>query len=50
MELDMPYFMKNKDWYYFDPEDWMYKLTDQATEKARESYNQFYKDLSEGHP
>ena len=50
MQLDIPYFMSNKDWYYFDPKDLMYKLTDQATDKAIESYNQFYKDLSGGRP
>jgi hypothetical protein len=37
-----PYFMKNKDWYYFDKEEWRYKLTDKATKEAIESYNKFY--------
>ena len=37
-----PYFMKNKDWYYFDKEEWCYKLTDKATKEAIESYNKFY--------
>ncbi len=34
----MPYYMTNKDWYYFDPRDYRTKLTDKATQKALESY------------
>ena len=43
--LDRPYFMNNKEWYYWDEKDWKYKLTDKATEKAKESYIEFYKLL-----
>lgn len=46
MTLDEPYFMTNKDWFYFDDAEWCYKLTDKAPEKARESYNQFYDELN----
>lgn len=38
-----PYFMKNSEWYYFDEEEWCYKLTDKAPEKARKSYEEFYR-------
>ncbi len=37
-----PYFMKNKEWYYHDPKEWKYKLTDKAPPKARKSYEEFY--------
>lgn len=43
--LDMPYFMTNKDWYYFDGE--RFALTEQAPDEAKESLEQFYKDEQE---
>lgn len=46
--LDMPYFMNNPDWYYFDYEVKKYKLTDKAPQKAKDSYKEFYKALKEG--
>jgi len=45
MTVNEPYFLSNKKWYYFDEEEWRYKLTDKATEEAIESYNEFYKQL-----
>ena len=39
--LDMPYFMENEDWYYFDGEKFV--LTDKAPEKAKKSLDDFYK-------
>jgi len=45
--LDRPYFMENKEWYYWDKEEWKYKLTDKAPQKAIESYNEFYKNIKE---
>lgn len=39
---EIPYFMRNEDWYYFDEEEFRYKLTDKATPEAVESYNSFY--------
>lgn len=45
MVIDMPYFMTNKEWYYFDEEEFCYKLTDKATEKAKKSYKEFYNQL-----
>lgn len=47
MTLDKPFFMSNADWYYFDEEEWKYKLTDKAPQKAIDSYNEFYKMLEE---
>ena len=38
--IEMPYFMTNKEWYYYDGE--MLKLTDKAPKKAIESYKEFY--------
>ena len=41
---EKPYFMENKAWYYFDEEEWCYKLTDMAPKEAKESYEEFYKE------
>lgn len=46
MILKKPYFMKNKEWYYWDENEWKYKLTDKASQEAIESYKKFYKDLN----
>ena len=43
MTYDEPYFMSNKDWYYYDPNELKYKLTDKAPPEAIESYEEFYK-------
>lgn len=48
MYLSEPYFMNNKEWFYFDEKDFCYKLTDKATEKAKESYELFYDELEKG--
>lgn len=37
--------MENEEWFYFDEEEFRYKLTDKATEKARKSYEEFYELL-----
>lgn len=39
---DRPYFLKNKEWYYFDEKNHCYVLTDKATEKARKSFKDYY--------
>lgn len=39
---DMPYFMENEEWYYFDYKKGKFVLTDKAPEKAVESYKDFY--------
>ena len=45
MTLDKPYFMTNRDWYYFDEKEFCYKLTEAAPPKAQESYKEFYAEL-----
>ena len=40
-----PYFMENKDWYYYGVKTGRYKLTDKAPQKAVDSYNKYYKQL-----
>ena len=37
-----PYFLQNPEWYYFDEDEWKYKLTEKATEEAKKSYKEFY--------
>ena len=46
--LDRPYFLENEEWYYYDYEELKYKLTDKATQKAIESYKEFYKEATNG--
>lgn len=43
---EQPYFMSNKDWYYFDESKCCYKLTAAAPEKASQSYKEFYNALN----
>lgn len=47
MILKKPYFMKNKEWYYYDTKEYKYKLTDKAPREAIESYKEFYKKIEE---
>lgn len=47
--LDRPYFMENEKWYYFDAEDFKFKLTEEAPQKAVESYKEFYEALEKEH-
>lgn len=43
-----PYFLSNKEWFYFDEQAFCYKLTDKAPKEAVKSYKGFYKgDLRE---
>ena len=44
MRTQEPYFMKDPEWYYHDEDDFCYKLTDKAPQKAIESYKEFYSD------
>ena len=44
--VPQPYFMKNKDWYFFDKSTFTCKLTNKAPKKAIDSYNEFYKILN----
>ena len=43
--VDMPYFMENEEWFYFDSSEKIYKLTDMAPKKARDSYKEFYSEI-----
>lgn len=45
--MDVPYFFTNKEWYYYDEEADIYKLTDKATKEAIESYNEFYNETDD---
>lgn len=44
MTLPRPYFMENDEWFYYDEEEGICKLTDKAPQKAIESYKEFYDD------
>lgn len=44
--MDRPYFMEKKEWYRFDFQKRKFVLTDEAPEKAKESYEHFYKELN----
>lgn len=46
MTVEQPYFMTNKEWYYFDEDEFCYKLTEAAPEKAKQSYDEFYNALN----
>lgn len=48
MTVEEPYFMQNKEWYYFDEDEFCYKLTDKAPEKAKESYKEYYDTVYNG--
>ena len=48
MTVPEPYFMKKKEWFYFDEDEFCYKLTDKAPKKARESYKEFYSEVYGG--
>lgn len=47
MTIDMPYFMTNEEWYYFDIKEYRYKLTEKAPHEAVRSYEVFIKALGE---
>lgn len=42
---DMPYFMENEEWFYFDYKSRKFMLTQFAPQKAKESYKEFYQNL-----
>lgn len=48
MTVPEPYFMEKKEWFYFDEDEFCYKLTDKAPKKARESYKEFYSEVYGG--
>ena len=43
-DRNVPYFMKNKDWYYWDEKAERFKLTNKAPKEAIESYNEWYSE------
>ena len=43
MQIEKPYFLENKEWYYFDEEKEKYELTDKATDKAKQSFEEYIK-------
>lgn len=43
--IEKPYFMRNSEWYYFDDNEFIYKLTEKAPKKAIESYEEYYQLL-----
>lgn len=45
MMQDIPYFMQDEEWYYYDWEEMKYKLTDKAPVLAIISYEEFYAHL-----
>jgi hypothetical protein len=47
MIQDIPYFMKNEEWWFYDWEEMKYKLTDKAPKEAVESYKEFYKFVND---
>jgi hypothetical protein len=42
-----PYFLSDKEWYYYDEEEFCYKLTDKATKEAIKSYEEFYSNFDD---
>ena len=48
MTIEKPFFMTNKEWFYFEEEKMQYFLTEKATEKAKKSYKEFYSDVFGG--
>lgn len=44
MMVDEPYFMTDSSWFYFDVDKKKYVLTDFATEEAKKSYDEFFKE------
>ena len=47
IQPEEPYFMSNEEWYYFDEKECKYKLTDKATDEAKKSYNEFYREYDD---
>lgn len=45
MELTKPYFLKNKNWFYYDEEEMKYKLKKDAPAEAIKSYNDYYRQI-----
>lgn len=50
MMIEKPYFLNNKEWYYYDEAARCFRLTDKAPDKAVKSYNEFYKEDDHASP
>lgn len=48
MTIEKPFFMTNKEWFYFDEKNMKYFLTKRAPKKAKESYVEFYSSVFGG--
>ena len=48
MTMEKPFFMTNKEWFYFYENKMQYCLTEKATEKAKKSYEEFYASVFGG--
>ena len=46
MTVEMPYFMTNEKWYYYDEEEYRWKLTEKAPPEAVKSYKEFYETVN----
>lgn len=47
--LDIPYFMTSLKWFYFDYDEVKWKLTDDAPEKAKKSYEAYCAAIKREH-
>jgi hypothetical protein len=45
--FDMPFFMSNPKWFWFDADKKRFVLTDDAPQKAQDSYSAFYEAVEE---
>lgn len=43
--IDMPYFMTNQNWYYYDFEEKKYKIHENVSEEVKKSYEEYMKEL-----
>lgn len=42
MQIERPYFMSDKSWYFYNDKTERFELTNKATKEAIKSYNEFY--------
>lgn len=45
LRAETPYFMTNKEWFYYDNNLSKYVLTNKAPKKAIDSYNKWYEEF-----
>ncbi len=43
-DVARPYFLENEEWYYYDEDEEIFKLTDKAPQEAIDSYNEYYSE------